>query len=190
MEHFRGDLNFTAAGLCHKRDTPAVRNAPKTDGARHGRLIEAEGSGELRCSPEAIDYGFHCGEHESDYMFKLNTRQECSSRTLQNILPVRRKRMSYPYEAVGRRLVMLRQAVGVKPADLCRQTGINPSLWSQFEKGKRRIPLDDAIILRERYGATLDWLYVGDGSGLTVQMHSKIAALSSGAAVPGMKSPH
>jgi len=84
--------------------------------------------------------------------------------------------MEYPYRDIGQRLVELRTALGIKPADLCRRTGIDPSLWSQFEKGKRRIPVDDAITLRNTYGPPLDWTYLGDGSGLPLRLADALNA--------------
>ena len=67
---------------------------------------------------------------------------------------------------VVRRLVLLRESLGLEAAELCRQTGLAENRWSQYESGKRPITLAAAIILRERYGATLDWIYCGDESGL------------------------
>lgn len=84
--------------------------------------------------------------------------------------------MDYPYKDIGQRLVDLRIALGIKPAELCRRTGIDPSLWSQFEKGKRRIPVDDAITLRTTYGAPLDWIYLGDSSGLPLRLADALNA--------------
>mgnify|MGYP003375355053 CR=1 FL=1 len=85
-------------------------------------------------------------------------------------LTIKASSNDYPYKDVGRRLAELRTALGMKPAEVCRRTGINPSLWSQFEKGKRRIPIDDAITLRNLFGAPLDWTYLGDSSGLPLRL--------------------
>lgn len=98
--------------------------------------------------------------------------------------------MSFPFEIVGARLIHLRKALGLKSAEICRQTGISPSLWSQFEQGKRRIPLDDALILRNKYGASLDWLYAGDESGLSLRVAQALALVDAPPVLSTVRKPH
>jgi transcriptional regulator with XRE-family HTH domain len=67
---------------------------------------------------------------------------------------------------IAARLTLLRKALRLSQAELCRQTEIAPNQWNQFETGKRRITLEVAAKLKERYGASLDWIYVGDSAGI------------------------
>ena len=69
-------------------------------------------------------------------------------------------------KSIARRLVILRDALGVNAADLCRVTGLAPNRWSQYESGERRITLEASMVLCDKYGVTLDWIYRGDESGL------------------------
>ena len=74
---------------------------------------------------------------------------------------------------ITRRLTQLLEALEITAAELCRQTGLATNRWSQYETGERRITLDAALILCERYKITLDWIYFGDESGMPQRIVSK-----------------
>lgn len=74
--------------------------------------------------------------------------------------------MSQSLAAISNRLTHIREAVGLSAADLCRALKIQQNRWSQYESGERRITLDVAARLVKRYGVTLDYIYLGDESGL------------------------
>ena len=78
-------------------------------------------------------------------------------------------------KSIAKRLVTLRESLGISAADLCRTTGLAPNRWSQYESGERRITLDAAGILCDKFGVTLDWIYRGDESGLPVRMIERMA---------------
>lgn len=77
-------------------------------------------------------------------------------------------------EAIAERLKVCRLALGLKPAELCRLTGIKPNTYSQWENGKGRPNLDEAMRLCDTLGYTLDWIYLGDPSGLTFNLSNKL----------------
>lgn len=79
-------------------------------------------------------------------------------------------------EQIAHRLRMGREALGMSAAELCRRTGIQPNTYSQWENSKGRPQLDEAIKLCSALGYTLDWIYLGDRSGLPYAIASKIAA--------------
>lgn len=54
---------------------------------------------------------------------------------------------------------------------LCEKIECSTTRWSNFEGGKRRITLDVAVKLCDRYGLTLDWIYRGDPSGLPQRLN-------------------
>ena len=74
---------------------------------------------------------------------------------------------------IARRLTQLMEALKITAAELCRQTGIATNRWSQYETGKRPITLDAALILCDKYGITLDWIFLGDESGMPQRIVSK-----------------
>lgn len=71
-----------------------------------------------------------------------------------------------PHTAVTRRLVLIRQWQAESAADFCRKAGMSPSAWNNYETGDRRISIDAAIALCDRFGVTLDWIYRGRIAGL------------------------
>lgn len=81
-------------------------------------------------------------------------------------------------EAIGRRLSLTRQVTGLTQKDFSGRAKIARNTYNQYEKGKRVPRLDHAIALAETFELTLDWVYLGDPSGLRYQMADAIKALA------------
>lgn len=75
---------------------------------------------------------------------------------------------------IAARLTLLREALDLNQADFCREAEIAPNQWNQFETGKRQITLRVAAKLKERYGASLDWVYLGDSAGIPRRLFEKL----------------
>jgi DNA-binding XRE family transcriptional regulator len=69
-------------------------------------------------------------------------------------------------EAIGHRLRLTRLALGLDQTQLCERAGIARNTWNQWEKGKGRPQLDEAMKLVDTFNITLDWIYLGDITGL------------------------
>lgn len=77
-------------------------------------------------------------------------------------------RKSVPYEmrqamrdeSIGARLRLLREAKKLKPAQIADLLDIERTYWSRFEKGNRRLNDDVAALLVDRFGVTLDFLFL------------------------------
>lgn len=84
--------------------------------------------------------------------------------------------MARSIKDVAQRLVATQKAIGLSPADLCRETGITANQWSQFINPdyKRRITIDQAYKLKDKYGITLEWIYDGDPSRLPLEIAQKL----------------
>ena len=80
-------------------------------------------------------------------------------------------------EDVGRRLRLLRMVVDMDQIPFAKSVGIKQSRWSSYERGARMLTLAAARALRETYGVSLDWIYLGDPSGWPYRMHEKLAAV-------------
>jgi len=82
------------------------------------------------------------------------------------------------YADQGRRLRLLRQAEGIKTAvAFAARVGWAQSGISQFETGKRPIPRDKALKLREQIpGFDPLWLWEGDKRGLSFDLRQRIEA--------------
>lgn len=84
----------------------------------------------------------------------------------------------YPFAEQGRRLRWLRQAERIPTASAFaallnwQQAGM-----SQFESGKRRVPMDKALQLRSKFpGFDPLWLWEGDKRGLSYDLRVRIEA--------------
>lgn len=62
---------------------------------------------------------------------------------------------------VAERLRISREALKLTQARLCRITGISAAAWNNAETGDARIGIDNAILLCDATGLTLDWVYRG-----------------------------
>lgn len=82
------------------------------------------------------------------------------------------------------RLKQLREALGLRSVDVCRQTGFSSSRWTQYEQGDKPLTLQAAIVLNKVYGVSLDWLFLGDRSGLSLRVASKLPPLLPDADAP------
>ena len=76
----------------------------------------------------------------------------------------------------GRRLLRTREALELSQAEFCRQIGVERNLYNPFEKGRRRITIDVAMKIRDRYGITLDWIYAGEPYALPSALYHKLVA--------------
>jgi len=83
--------------------------------------------------------------------------------------------MADSVKVIARRLVRTREALGLSQAVFCTQIGVERNVYNPFEKGHRRITLDVALKIRGRFGVSLDWVYCGDISHLSVELYQKLA---------------
>jgi transcriptional regulator with XRE-family HTH domain len=79
--------------------------------------------------------------------------------------------------AIGSRLAVTRTVVGLNQVEFAKKAKIAPNTYNQFEQGKKRPSLANAIRLCDAYDLTLDWIYVGDPSGLRYEMADAIKAI-------------
>jgi transcriptional regulator with XRE-family HTH domain len=82
---------------------------------------------------------------------------------------------------VADRLRLTREALRLKQAALCRITGISTSAWNNAETGDARIGLDNAILLCQATGVTLDWVFRGIRAGLPHPIAERISELERAA---------
>ncbi len=77
--------------------------------------------------------------------------------------------------AIAARLFAFRESQGWDQAELCRRSGIAANTYNQWEKAKGRPELDKAIILRDKFGLPLDWIYLGDAACLPHHIAIKLS---------------
>lgn len=87
-----------------------------------------------------------------------------------------------PYAEIGRRLKQLREALGDKYKNqtaFAKAIGVAPSTYSPWENGKRRPEIENALVMKEKFHVTLDYIYAGDTGGLSIKLEQAINAVKS-----------
>lgn len=79
---------------------------------------------------------------------------------------------------VAKRLVALMKATDTNQTAFAGLIGVTPSALNNYLKAIRRPEIDVAIQIQVKTGVTLDWLYLGDRSGLPARLLQKIPDLS------------
>ena len=79
--------------------------------------------------------------------------------------------------AISKRLRITRQVAGLSQTEFAARAGIAKNAYNQYESAKQRPSLDSAIALAKTHKLTLDWIYLGDASGLRYETAEAIAKL-------------
>lgn len=80
-------------------------------------------------------------------------------------------------DRIGHRLMLLREALDLKPSEIADMLGLERTYWSRFEGGKRAITESVAAILVERFGVTLDFIILGRWDKLPLDLAEKMREL-------------
>lgn len=89
------------------------------------------------------------------------------------------RRMSGPesIEEIGKRLRWTREALGFNSqVGICRDLGDEnlAQAWNNWERGRDRIAVENAIMLVRKYRLTLDWIYLGDDRRIEAEVAREI----------------
>lgn len=90
---------------------------------------------------------------------------------------VTKRSIGPPFADIGERLRLTRDAMGLAQNKFAAQAGIPTNTYNQYETGKFRPQIDNAIKLCTIYNLTLDWIYLGDPGGLRYELAEAIKAL-------------
>jgi transcriptional regulator with XRE-family HTH domain len=80
-------------------------------------------------------------------------------------------------ERIGYRMMLLREALEMKPAEISDVLGIERTYWSRFEGGKRAMTETVAALLVDKFGVTLDFLILGRWDSLPLSLAEKMRAV-------------
>jgi len=80
---------------------------------------------------------------------------------------------------IARRLEALMTALELNQVGFARLIGVSQPALNNYLKGLRRPDADVMINMTIKTGATLDWLYLGDRSGLPARLLEKLPDLSA-----------
>jgi transcriptional regulator with XRE-family HTH domain len=81
-------------------------------------------------------------------------------------------------KSIGQRLKWTREANGLTQAAWCRLVGIEAQAWNNYERGSRRISLDQALKVCKAAGVSLDWIYRGLIFGLPSELAAALQELA------------
>jgi len=82
-------------------------------------------------------------------------------------------------ERIGYRMMLLREALGLRPAEISDLLGLERTYWSRWEGGKRPITEAAAVLLVDRFGVTLDFLILGRWDSLPLDLAQKMRAVEA-----------
>ena len=80
---------------------------------------------------------------------------------------------------IAKRLNALIEALDLKPVSFAALVNVSQPAISNYLSGLRRPDLDVGIAIQVKTGATLDWLYLGDRSGLPARLLGSLPDLSA-----------
>lgn len=87
---------------------------------------------------------------------------------------VNKNKDEWTLEAIGNRLRLTRESFDMTQTHFAEQAGISQNTYNQYEKGRKRPSVDNALLLSLTYNLTLDWIYTGDVSGLPFQLATEL----------------
>lgn len=65
-------------------------------------------------------------------------------------------------ENIARRLIAAREKLGKTQVDFAGKLNIAKNTLNGYEKAERRLTIETAIRIRDRFGISVDWLLFGD----------------------------
>lgn len=76
-----------------------------------------------------------------------------------------------PFEDIAARLKWHREIIeGLTQAEYSAAFGLQRAAYSQWEAGLQRLSLNGALALHQRFGLSLDWLFLGDDGALPLTL--------------------
>lgn len=81
--------------------------------------------------------------------------------------------------AVAERLILAREAIGIKQGKFATMAELSPNGYNQWETGANYPEVTYAIKLCDRHGLTLDWIYRGKFDGMPTWLSDAIRALQT-----------
>jgi transcriptional regulator with XRE-family HTH domain len=79
---------------------------------------------------------------------------------------------------ISKRLRWLREAQDFNQAAIARQINVQRTRWNNWETAVGCIPVDVATLLVQKFGVTLDWIYMGREAGMPYELMLKIRRMS------------
>jgi DNA-binding XRE family transcriptional regulator len=123
----------------------------------------------------------HGREDNSSYMNSsiLTTPQWSRARKLSIHEFMPRENAPARNRVIAERLVLAREAVGLKQGHYAAMADISATAYNQWENAAQAPDVYYAIKLCDRHGLTLDWIYRGKFDGLPTRLSDAIRGLQA-----------
>ncbi len=82
----------------------------------------------------------------------------------------------YPHREIGMRLRAIRRLTGLSAKDFAAECGFGETQYANWESGYRRPLPENAAVLVDKFGVTMDFIYLGRDTALPYNLR---VALSS-----------
>ena len=82
----------------------------------------------------------------------------------------------YSKENVAKRLVLVREYLGINQRDFAKEIGVSPQQLNDWEAARLRLSLQGALKIYERYGVDPNWFFLNKVDTLP---HNMAVALKS-----------
>lgn len=84
------------------------------------------------------------------------------------------------FEEVGRRISLIRRAMGLSQVEIAQKLNIGPTRWNNWELGVNLIPPSEVSRLKRMLpGLSSDWVYDDDRSRLTLEAAERLDAAAA-----------
>ncbi|WP_180966877.1 helix-turn-helix domain-containing protein [Cohaesibacter celericrescens] len=90
---------------------------------------------------------------------------------------MKQKEITGRYADIALRLRAARSYFDMPQKDFAEAANVQQKSYNQWESGDFRISIQGAIKLRERYGISLDFIYVGNMDALPTKMSNALASI-------------
>jgi transcriptional regulator with XRE-family HTH domain len=82
-------------------------------------------------------------------------------------------------KSIGKRLAQLREAKGItSQIEMARIIGCELNRYNHWERGRIMLPIEFAIEIAKQTGADLDFIYLGETSGLPINLWKLLSSTS------------
>lgn len=182
LKKISGEGHFGAPCELRYRWTPAPRDATPFPVLHHPIVPNAEFRSQSRVSTQRIDQIARHGHRYVTWRDALSnpfflTPHEPAQMV---IMAMPRLTRSDQLKAeVGQRLADTRDALNLSQDDLGDLLGCGRTTIANWEGGRGLADASKMVILKQRYGVTLDWIYTGTMAGLPNDLLSKILELQT-----------
>ncbi len=150
------------------REVPDVLGVPHRMGRHTKRLFNLAGS---QGSSDLINSGF---VHTQPYAKLVGFGQAKRKGLRQKTKRATNEGMDHdkprPFSDIAARIKWHRSLSGMLQNEYAESIGAKRSALSLWEAGTHRLSLDGALALKNRYGLTLDFLYLGDDGSLPMTL--------------------